>query len=99
MSALDERSLVGTRQPDFPHGINNDWTAWPPGSYGFCTTSGRTGGWWIVDPAGSFGRLANHDVVEHDDGTITVQPSIYRADGYHGWLRRGIWHAERERLA
>lgn len=46
------------------------------------------------------GNLANHEVVEHEDGTITVSPSIlinttwgpdrspYR---WHGFLQAGIW--------
>lgn len=45
-------------------------------------------------------RLANlsgHQVTEHDDGTITVQPSILvnshrpAPDGWHGFLERGTW--------
>jgi hypothetical protein len=49
--------------------------------------------WWIKDPHGSMGRLATHTVTEHEDGTITVDPSILDPDpgGYHGWLKRGVW--------
>lgn len=48
--------------------------------------------------------LSKHKVAEHEDGTITVSPSILcSADGsvapeewkrkhfYHGWLERGEW--------
>jgi hypothetical protein len=38
--------------------------------------------------------LAGHDIVEHEDGTITVSPSIliHRHDGeWHGYLEKGIW--------
>lgn len=38
--------------------------------------------------------LSYHRVTEHEDGTITVSPSIFcRRDGleYHGWLWRGEW--------
>ena len=33
-------------------------------------------GWWIYLPGAGIGRLVNHDVTEHEDGTITVKPSI-----------------------
>lgn len=53
--------------------------------------------WWIVDPTGNIGRLgAGHAVTEHEDGTITVSPSILstKADhghDWHGYLERGVW--------
>lgn len=38
------------------------------------------------------GRLdRNHTVTEHDDGTITVEPSLVMNNGWHGWLRRGVF--------
>jgi hypothetical protein len=44
------------------------------------------------------GSLAKHDVIEHEDGTITVSPSIlitgYEGDHqvqWHGYLERGRW--------
>lgn len=54
------------------------------------------GCWWIYLPRGGAGRLVDHDVVEHEDGTITVSPSIGMArseGGYvrHGFFRRGVW--------
>lgn len=46
-------------------------------------------------PNGHTGNLANHDVTEHDDGTITVSPSILvensNGEGWHGYLERGVW--------
>jgi hypothetical protein len=39
------------------------------------------------------GNLSGHSVTEHDDGTITVSPSILD-DGrsvWHGYLERGAW--------
>jgi hypothetical protein len=41
-------------------------------------------------------RQGVQDVTEHEDGTITVSPSIlqYGVDGsefWHGYLERGIW--------
>lgn len=53
------------------------------------------GAWEIRDPNGSVGRLGGHTVVEHDDETITVTPSILDPDpgGWHGYLTRGVWTA------
>jgi len=41
------------------------------------------GTWAIVTPNGRHGSIAKHTVVEHEDGTITVSPSIlvYAIDG------------------
>lgn len=30
-------------------------------------------------------------IVEHEDGTITVTPSIMDPGGWHGFLERGVW--------
>lgn len=59
-------------------------------------------GWWTCcSPNGRIGLLTEHQVVEHEDGTITVTPSIQvdplsRATtaalpGWHGFLERGVW--------
>ena len=70
-----------------------------PGDYG----KNPEGLWRCVTPNGHWGHLGNHEVTEHDDGTITVNPSILvsteaSADGkpkyrelYHGWLKKGVW--------
>lgn len=52
--------------------------------------------WWLYLPGGGIGNLPNHDVTEHEDGTITVSPSVLmtsnRADRRrHGFLRKGVW--------
>lgn len=58
------------------------------------------GEWWAKVPhAGmSQARLTDHQVIEHEDGTITVHPSILMetADGdqkfmWHGFLELGVW--------
>ena len=54
------------------------------------------GVWMCLPPGGHLGDLSNHDVVEHDDGTITVSPSILIkgwdvARPWHGYLERGVW--------
>jgi hypothetical protein len=58
------------------------------------------GTWHACSPNGELANLAGHKVVEHDDGTITVSPSIAvrdphwkpgDPDRYHGFLERGVW--------
>jgi hypothetical protein len=53
---------------------------------------------WIKDPAGHVGRLLDsvHTITEHDDGTVTVSPSILATTAshghdWHGYLERGVW--------
>src|SRR5207248_2988965 len=54
--------------------------------------------WWVYLPACGVGNLANHQVVEHSDKTISVSPSI-RIRGHrdgtptecHGHLEHGKW--------
>lgn len=73
----------------------------PAGSYG----RNAAGIWEACSPNGRRGTLEDHKVTEHEDGTITVEPSILidpilggdGADakpfrrGWHGFLERGIW--------
>lgn len=58
----------------------------------------RDGAWYLRLPGMHAGSLAKHSVVEHDDGTITVSPSILHTDHFkgeatqvHGYLERGVW--------
>lgn len=61
----------------------------------------KVGGTWYCKPPGcpvGAASLTNHQVTEHDDGTITVSPSIlYTVEHskppyqYHGYLVRGVW--------
>lgn len=54
----------------------------------------RDGHWFGMTPNGLCANLANHRVVEHEDGTITVSPSILvrsAEGGWHGFLERGLW--------
>ena len=54
-------------------------------------------GVWFARPPGFEGiaNLRGHSVTEHDDGTITVSPSIKiisnTAGIWHGHLERGVW--------
>lgn len=91
MSAGD--TAPGTRlQPSRVDEDGNEWFAPESGSYWF---ERKTGHWAAVTPNGLHGNLSNHDVVEHEDGTITVSPSILVEQGsvgsWHGYLERGIW--------
>jgi hypothetical protein len=47
-------------------------------------------GWWVYLPKAGAGVLSSHKVEEHEDGTITVTPSILLAPR-HGYLTRGLW--------
>jgi hypothetical protein len=68
-----------------------------PGEFG---VSPRDGIWYARTPNGLFGNLAEHEVTENQDGTITVSPSIL-VTGYdnesnsditwHGYLENGLW--------
>lgn len=62
-----------------------------PGDYGKDTN----GVWMARAPRLSSGDLRNHDVTEHEDGTITVSPSILIEQPpigtWHGYLERGVW--------
>lgn len=73
-----------------------------PGAYG--KVDAKHGGsrvsWWqVTAPDGHAGCLDPkiHTVVEHDDGTITVTPSIdmshFVPGGFHGWLTAGVWRS------
>lgn len=82
-------SSQGTRLPDATMGEPGPgWEAWenggspgsplcPPGSY-MKVEHGGPGKpyWYIKDPYGMVGSLITHNVEEHDDGTITVTPSV-----------------------
>lgn len=55
-------------------------------------------GWWVYLPSFGVGMLSKHTVVEHEDGTITVTPSILmhrHKDGKpsqcHGYITKGVW--------
>jgi hypothetical protein len=52
------------------------------------------GEWWVCDPNSNLYRLIQpiHSWVVHEDGTVTITPSIVAPrGGFHGFLRRGVW--------
>lgn len=64
-----------------------------PGEYGQWTD----GTWYAHTPNDHGANLSHHDVVEHEDGTISVTPSILVSNTHddqlwHGYLTHGVWH-------
>lgn len=59
----------------------------------------RDGHWYAIPPTATGhlypASIAAHEVEEHEDGTITVSPSLLITEPpnwrYHGYLRRGEW--------
>jgi len=54
--------------------------------------------WLLHHPKVGLGNLRAHDITEHEDGTITVKPSIHitaqkkgEAVSVHGYLTKGKW--------
>ena len=80
--------MIGTRKHPEPNGD----LLLAEGEYGKATD----GIWYCRPPTSQMGRLTRHTVIEHEDGTITVKPSILINDGrseWHGFLERGVWRA------
>jgi hypothetical protein len=73
------------------------WSEFGPsalGAYAF----GPDGAWHAITPNGHGANLSLHDVVEYEDGTITVAPSIKVShhggeELWHGYLERGVWRS------
>lgn len=89
------QTMQGRRvEPD----INKYNWGMAPGDYGYAKNDPWEA-WVCLSPNGLIGALGNHKVTEHEDGTITVSPSILITvdnpdDGnasYHGFLKRGVW--------
>jgi hypothetical protein len=65
-----------------------------PGEYGQWLLDDNN--WYACTPCGQHvANLSSHKVEEHEDGTITVSPSILVSGGpappWHGFLERGVW--------
>lgn len=79
--------MIGQRLPDA-----TEWSpALPAGAY----WRDRRGEWVALTPNNLLAGLSNHTVIEADDGTITVSPSILvrqpSVGEWHGHLERGVW--------
>jgi hypothetical protein len=85
------------RLPDAPEGDVLPDVDYDDLQGGYWRTADGT--WMCGLPAPGFGigSLTKHTITEHDDGTITVSPSILvdTGDGrrWHGYLERGVWRA------
>ncbi len=66
-----------------------------PGEYAQLRHGDGSLHWYACTPTGLHCNLSAHDVMEHDDGAITVSPSILVSGGdlgeWHGYLRHGVW--------
>jgi hypothetical protein len=73
--------------------------AWHAQILSACEYAQRPDGtWYAASPNGLIGNLGGHQVTEHEDGTITVRPSILVSSRgsearWHGYLERGVWRA------
>ena len=85
--------MKGRRLPDrFTDKRNFTWDQVKAGDY----FRQRDGGWFVMAPSGEQGsvRAPGWTITEHEDRTITVDPSIWfnkERNGYHGYLERGVW--------
>lgn len=80
-----------------------DWTAYREALATVGYARNPDTGNWMVRPLGStVHERAAFDltdgrwtITEHNDGTITVTPSIWigpgQPDEWHGWLTAGVW--------
>lgn len=90
-AVVTKLSMVGTRVYPSTKGVLPD-TIHQPGAYG---RHGLTD-WLITCPDGTHTPLPKtHYVLEHEDGTISIQPVINLKslpwEGWRGWLKRGVW--------
>ncbi|MFI5228394.1 MAG: hypothetical protein ACHQWU_04950 [Gemmatimonadales bacterium] len=84
--------MSATMQGVRVRGYDGSWLL-EPGEYARHPVDGI---WYANAPNGLLANLGNHDVTEHEDGTITVSPSILVSRGddgprWHGFLERGVW--------
>ncbi len=94
--------VQGVRVPTNDDGWLDPKELQKPARYGRATNkrvvNSPANRWNVTAPDGTGCTLdpAIHAVTEHEDGTITVLPSIdlsgFRPGGWHGWLRQGVFH-------
>lgn len=100
MRQPSDAPFVGRRMPSTSDGIYDVETTMANGAYVKVPEDHRyyaMGIRWLIS-YGTCGaiREGTHTVEEHDDGAITVSPSLvmpYSTAGerWHGWLRRGVF--------
>jgi hypothetical protein len=84
--------MIGKRLMDnLSEKYDFSWALVKPGNY-FKLSDGS---WFVMSPSGESGRVSEPmwKIIEHEDGTITVFPSIFfdSPNGWHGFLERGVW--------
>lgn len=64
-----------------------------------CYWKDEDGLWWVYLPYCGSGVISKHTTEEHDDGTISVTPSILMTGHNHGepvtrhgYLTKGVWN-------
>lgn len=91
--------MQGTRLPDLAWDERNGVPLIEPGDYRRTQHPDGSWHWYCRTPNGHHGNLDAHDIVEHEDGTITVSPSILvtmrresdEVEVWHGYLEHGTW--------
>lgn len=91
--------MTGTRVADRPWAPNAGFVHMPPGGYGRVQQKDGSWKWYCRTPTGDQGNLGAHEVTEHENGTITVSPSILvtttragaEVELWHGYLLAGVW--------
>jgi len=88
--------MTGTRYPD----DMTEWTEETRPIGGYWKINGQ---WHGMTPNGHMCNMSKHTVTEHEDGTITVSPSILvsttspnkgnTVELWHGFLERGVWRS------
>lgn len=82
------------QEPDGHYGFPEDMA---PGDYWKTVHLNGNEEWYGCTPSGWIGSLRAHTIVEHEDGTISVTPSILVHEGaaerrqWHGYLTNGQW--------
>ena len=74
-----------------------DPSKFQPGDYGQWPDDKNN--WYAETPNGYGANLSRHKIVEHEDGTISVTPSILvtttvnrtPVPAWHGYLTKGVW--------
>ena len=97
--------MVGRRVYPKPSGFLDPSDIAQPGAYGKTDlpekdelkSMPRLSWWQVTAPDGTEGAInpLKNSVIEHDDGTITITPSLdyshLHPGGWHGYLTRGIF--------
>jgi hypothetical protein len=84
-------NMVGKRLPDVQN--SESFTTLQSGEYIHLLGADI---WIMCSPRGDLGTINDKSwsIETHEDGSITVSPSIWfdrQNNGWHGYLKKGIW--------